>query len=126
MKKQTGKHRRLTPFAWFLIRIILIGSTVWILSKHVIHIQRAQGNQMAPAVKDGDLCIFLKTGNYQVNDLIAYEDSDGRKRVGRIIAMEDDLDSYRIVMDDNNDGMVKKEHLYGKIIFLFRRRGFES
>lgn len=123
MKKHAGKHRRLTPFAWFLIRILLIGSTVWFLSEHVIHIQRVQGNQMAPDVRDGDLCIFLKTAEYHTSDLIAYEDADGCKRVGRIMEQEG---SYRIVMDESNDKTIRKEQLNGKMIFLFRRRGFDS
>ena len=102
----------------------MIGSAVWFLSKYVIHIQRVQGNQTAPAVKDGDLCIFLKTEDYHTGDLIAYEDADGRKRVGRIIAQEG---SYRIVTDAHTEsGLLRKEQLNGKMIFLFRRRGFDS
>lgn len=76
---------------------------------------------MNPDVRDGDLCVFVKTGDYQTGDLVAYEDLNGKRQVGRISVQEG---LYRIINDDGASLRLKKEAVCGEIIFLFRRRGF--
>lgn len=41
---------------------------------------------MYPYVKDGDFCIFYRLDKIYLNDVVLYEDENGKKRVGRIIA----------------------------------------
>ena len=41
---------------------------------------------MSPYVRDGDLCIFYRLDQIQLNDVVLYEDEDGKKRVGCFIA----------------------------------------
>jgi len=47
------------------------------------------GNNMFPAVRDGDLCITYKLEDYVTGDVVAYE-YDGEAHLGRIVAKEGD------------------------------------
>ena len=146
-----------------IVAIIIIMALIFIFG-----IFRLSGNNMYPALKDGDLCITYKLDTYVANDVVVYN-IDGEIHFGRIIAREGDtidgdkeglllngfhaneevfystdmtktdldlpitlgkdeffiLNDYR---DDTNDsrtyGVVNKNSLKGKIIFIFRRRGF--
>ena len=44
------------------------------------------GNNMSPYVRDGDLCIFYRLDKIYLNDVVLYEDENGKERVGRVVA----------------------------------------
>lgn len=155
----------------FLMKICLWGVAFFVVLTYVIGFYRATGNSMFPSIKDGDLCILYKIEESHTNDIVLYKTSDGKERLGRIVAVGDqkvnfpeeggytvndyqpaeeityetyrakksdmkypitlEKDEYFILNDYRSDtsdsreyGVVKKEDIEGKLIFILRRRGF--
>ena len=151
-----------------LLKIAIIVVCIWLVLTFVFGVHRLSGNNMYPALKDGDLCITYKLEEYHVGDIVAYN-IDGELKFGRIIARVGDtidgdeegillngsylneeifypttildtniqlpttlkdnefviLNDYREDMNDSRTyGIFSKDSLKGKIIFIFRRRGF--
>ena len=44
------------------------------------------GNAMFPAIRDGDFCLYAKTGAITQNDVIFYRDNSGQISCGRVVA----------------------------------------
>lgn len=85
-KQKRAKRRARKRFFIKLLVVTGIGLILWFLIFTVIP---QHGNQMFPVVKDGDLMITLKVKpKYQPQAVVAYKTPDGKKRIGRIIAME--------------------------------------
>ena len=171
MKKPelSDKTKKILKSLLFLfLKIAAVVLVVWLCLVFVFGVYRLGGNNMYPALKDGDLCVTYKLDGYYKDDIVAYE-VNGEIRFGRIIAREGDtvdgdeegillngahiteeifystdmmetnlelpvqlekgefivLNDYR---EDRNDsrtyGVVTEDSLKGKIIFIFRRRGF--
>lgn len=81
-----------------LIRILLLLATASVLFGLVFLLFRAEGMDMSPAVKDGDvLFAYRLQREYGKNDLVIYR-TEGRRRVGRIAAASGD------VLDSTEDG----------------------
>ena len=151
-----------------VIKLTVVALLISLALIFVFGVFRLGGNNMYPALKDGDLCVTYKLEEYHSNDVVAYR-IDGQTRFGRIIARAGDtidgdeqgllingshpseevfyptqildtnlqlpytlnegefvvLNDYRSDMDDSRTyGIIKKEALKGKVIFIFRRRGF--
>ena len=81
--KKAGKYRFLFRFMQKTIVLVLL---LFVLLTFVFQIFRMTGNNMSPYVRDGDLCIFYRLDQIYLNDVVLYEDENGKKRVGRIIA----------------------------------------
>ena len=74
-----------------VIRIILIGIALWYLFTHVFLITQAKGQNMFPAIKDGDLVIaFRMQEEYMKGDVVVIE-VEGETYVGRIGANSGDI-----------------------------------
>ena len=74
-----------------LLRIIGLAAAGWLLLTQIFLITQCSGNDMFPAVKDGDLIIsFRLQKEYAKNDVVAYR-VDGRLCIGRILARENDV-----------------------------------
>lgn len=69
-----------------LVKTLILAGILAVALIFVFQIHRMTGNEMSPFVRDGDLCIFLRPGDSYLNDVVLYEDADGKKRVGRIVA----------------------------------------
>ena len=96
-----------------LIRIIVLALIGWLLFTQVFLIAQASGNEMFPAVKDGDLLIgFRLQRDYQKEDVVVYE-RNGRLCVGRIIGRETDV----ITLDDSGTLLVNGTTQGGEILF---------
>ncbi len=96
-----------------LIRIIVLALIGWLLFTQVFLIAQASGNDMFPAVKDGDLLIgFRMQRDYQKDDVVVYE-RNGRLCVGRIIGRETDV----ITLDDSGTLLVNGTAQGGEILF---------
>lgn len=78
--------------AFLLLRnVVLFGIFLYLLLAHVFLITQVQGNDMFPAVKDGDLIIGFRWQNELLqNDVVVYE-QDGALRTARVIAKENDV-----------------------------------
>ena len=64
---------------------------LWVLLTQVYLVTQASGNEMFPAVKDGDLVLGCRLEkDYAKNDVVVYERS-GTLRVGRVLARGGDI-----------------------------------
>lgn len=150
------------------IKLLIVALLIYAALTFVFGVHRLSGNNMYPALKDGDLCITYKLTDYYSNDVVAYIEG-GEIRFGRIIAKAGDtvdgdeeglllngshiteeifyttnmlntnqklpitledgeffvLNDYREDESDSRTfGIISEDSLKGKIIFIFRRRGF--
>ncbi len=48
---------------------------------------RVSGNAMYPSLRDGDLCFVSKLSPVVSGDIVCYQDTDGKLRFGRIVAV---------------------------------------
>ena len=66
-------------------------AVLWVLLTQVYLVTQASGNEMFPAVKDGDLVLGIRLEkDYAKNDVVVYERS-GTLRVGRVLARGGDI-----------------------------------
>lgn len=158
----------LKPLYSLLIKLLIIGLLIFVVLNFVFGVFRLSGNNMYPALRDGDLCVTYRLADCYSNDIVAYYDGDNI-RFGRIIARSGDTvdgdeeglllngshiteeifyptnmldtdlelpvtlgDGEFIVLNDHREdesdsrtyGVIHKDSLKGKVIFIFRRRGF--
>lgn len=73
------------PFLW---KLFFLSGMVCLVSVYVLSFGRMSGNQMFPAVRDGDLCVFYRLEPYQVNDVVIYRTEGGERKLGRILACQ--------------------------------------
>lgn len=95
-----GRQRRAVNRAgWFslLRRIILIALIVYLVFTQAFLVTQNHGQDMFPALKDGDLCIVFRTGlmtlageRLKSRDIIVYR-QDGQRRIGRVAAVAGDI-----------------------------------
>lgn len=84
--------------AWqLLVRLAFLAAVGWLLATQVFLFDQNHGQDMFPALKDGDLCIAFRTRmqvllkqRYARDDVIAYR-ADGKRRFGRVVAAEGDV-----------------------------------
>lgn len=164
-KKKNKVRRRALRL---LLKLGLVFLAGWFALTFVFGVHRVSGNDMYPALRDGDLCITYKIGASYAGDTVAYKTPDGI-RMGRVVAREGDtvdgdekglilngappaeeifyptqmldtaltlpvrlekgeyliLNDYRSNLHDSRTyGIISQSALDGKVIFLFRRRGF--
>ena len=113
IKKRRDKLALKEGYIGLLLRIVLLASIGVLLFTQVFLIARVKGNEMFPAVKDGDLVLaFRLEQNYEKNDLISYK-NDGRRRIGRVIAQENDS----VKMDDSGQLLVNAAIQSGEIMY---------
>ena len=134
------------------IKIASIALAVWLIFAFVLGIAINYGNNMHPAVNDGDLVISLKLQRPYLNAAVLYR-HDGKTRTGRVVglpALEDIyyptykaensavsfpytveegkafiLNDYREdTLDSRSFGAVDLSDIDGPLILSLRRRGF--
>lgn len=111
IRKRKNKAAIKTGYIHLLLRIALLGILGYLLLSQVFLITRAEGNDMYPAMKDGDLMIgFRLQAEYQKNDVIIYR-MDGKDRTGRLIAQENDV----VIMDETGALLVNGSVQGGEI-----------
>ena len=153
---------------FLLLKLAVVAVALWLALTFVFGVFRLSGNNMYPALKDGDLCVTYRLEEYHSGDVVAYR-VDGKIRFGRIVARSGDtadgneqgllvngahpseeifyptqmldtrldlpctlgegafvvLNDYRSDLSDSRTyGVIDKGALEGKVIFIFRRRGF--
>lgn len=167
-EKNSKNNAALKALLHLVIKLAIVALFISLALIFVFGVFRLNGNNMYPALKDGDLCVTYKLEQYHSSDVVAYR-VDGHIRFGRIVARVGDtvdgdeqgllingshpheevfyptqitdtvltlpytlgegefvvLNDYRTDLDDSRTyGIVKKDALKGKVIFIFRRRGF--
>ena len=119
-RRNAAELRR--DYLWLLLKIaglLLIG---WLLFTQVFFVVQTSGNDMFPAVKDGDLLIgYRLQKTYLKDDVVVYE-ADGKLRTGRILGRESDV----ITMDDSGTLLVNGTVQGGEILFpTYAKEGIE-
>ena len=69
-----------------LIKLAVIALAVWLVFAFVLGISINYGNNMHPAVNDGDLVISLKLQRPYLNAAVLYR-HDGKTRTGRVVGL---------------------------------------
>lgn len=96
-----------------LIRIILLLAASYILFTQVFLITRAKGNDMFPAIKDGDLVVaFRLQKEYVKNDVVVYKANEVAY-IGRVVARETDV----VTLDDSGKLLVNGTEQRGEIVY---------
>lgn len=161
-------NRTLKALLMLVLKLAVIAAALWLTLIYVFGVFRLSGNNMYPALKDGDLCVTYRLEEYHSSDVVAYR-VDGQLRFGRIVARAGDtvdgdeqgllvngmhpseeifyptqiletnlplpctlgkgefvvLNDYRSDLNDSRTcGVIPQDALEGKVIFIFRRRGF--
>ena len=80
--KSTGRM-----LAELLIKVAAAAALVWALFAFVLGLSVHYGNNMYPAVHDGDLLVSLRTQKPFINAVVLYR-VNGKTEVGRVIAVE--------------------------------------
>ena len=70
-----------------LIRAGTFALTLWIVFTFVFGIRIADGNDMAPAIREGDLVVYYRCGDFANRDSVVYE-ANGNVYLGRIAGCE--------------------------------------
>lgn len=104
-----------------LIRIALIAAVGYILFTQVFLITQAKGNNMFPAIKDGDLIIAFRLQKELVkDDIVVYQVGDVT-HLGRIVALGND----EVLMDDSGVFRLNGTPQSGEIVFqTFPKDGY--
>lgn len=83
-EKKTSKKSKYSILLRFLIKILVVAITIFIVSNYILCFKRMSGNNMFPSIRDGDLCIFYRLDKCYVDDVVIYEDNNGYTKIGRI------------------------------------------
>lgn len=105
-----------------VLRIALLALCAWVLLSQVFLITRTRGNDMFPAVKDGDLLIgFRWQRDYAKNDVVVYT-ANGKTHIGRILARETDV----VTLDESGTLLVNGTAQNGEILYpTYAKDGIE-
>lgn len=96
-----------------MIRIILLGVIGFVLFTQVFLITRANGNDMFPAIKDGDLVIAFRLHKEYVKDDVAVYKVEDKAYLGRVVARETDV----VTLDDSGAFLVNGTAQMGEIVY---------
>jgi signal peptidase I len=95
------------------LRIIFIVVIGYLIFSQVFILARVKGNEMFPALKDGDLIVgFRLQDRYEKNDIVTYK-VDGQRKVGRYMGREKDV----ITMDDSGTLRINGTIQSGEIMY---------
>ena len=92
MKKQTAydKQELKRGYLSLLFKLAVTAAVLLLFFSFVCLLWRVQGQEMFPAVRDGDLLLASRLDKqYSRGDVVIYE-AEGQRRVGRIVARESD------------------------------------
>ena len=89
------------------MRILVLGLVAWLILTYGFLITQCSGQEMYPAMKDGDRCIIfrqetfrLMKQEYVAGDIVAYR-AEGERHFGRVVAVGGDtvqIDSTGSIM----------------------------
>lgn len=110
------RRRRLavrSGYADLLFRIVFLALAGWLLLTQVFLPVRTAGNDMFPAIKDGDLLLaFRLQTQYIKGDVVVYA-FQGERKIGRLVADEGD----HVTMDGTGTLLVNGAVQTGDILY---------
>ena len=122
IKKRRNKVLVKNEFINLFLRIIFLIIVGFLIFTQVFILARIRGNEMFPAVKDGDLIIaFRLQSNYEKKDIISFK-LDGERKVARYMAQGGDV----VNMDDTGVLLINGAVQSGEIMYpTYARDGIE-
>lgn len=104
-----------------LIRIVLLAATGFVLFTQVFLITQARGNDMYPAIKDGDLMVVFRLQKEFVKDDIVVYQVGVDTHLGRIVARENDV----VELDDSGLVLLNGAPQRGEIVYqTYAKEGY--
>jgi len=101
------------------VRLIYLAVIFYLLFTYCFLITQCHGQDMFPALKDGDLCVVFRTQMQRLfgekivaDDIIAYR-TDGKRAFGRVVAVAGDV----VMIGDSGSLMVNGVTEGGDIVF---------
>ena len=101
------------------VRLIYLAVIFYLLFTYCFLITQCRGQDMFPAMKDGDLCVVFRTQTQRLfgekiaaDDIIAYR-TDGKRAFGRVVAVAGDV----VMIGDSGSLMVNGVTEGGDIVF---------
>ena len=101
------------------VRLIYLAVIFYLLFTYCFLITQCHGQDMFPAMKDGDLCIVYRVPvqkllgeKVKADDIIAYR-TDGKRAFGRVVAVAGDV----VMLSDSGSLMVNGVTEGGDIVF---------
>lgn len=110
-----AEERESLKTAWLrlLLRFALIALTGVLIFTKVFLLTRVRGNEMFPAIRDGDLLLaFRLQKDYAKNDVVVYN-REGETAVGRIAALGGDV----VTLDQSGILLVNGTEQGGEIFY---------
>ncbi|MBR0411418.1 MAG: signal peptidase I [Eubacterium sp.] len=86
VSRKPGRRSSGQLFVALLLKLIVIAVSVWAMLTFVLGLTIHYGNNMFPAIKDGDLVISLRVHRPYLNAAVLYK-QDGKLCTGRVIGM---------------------------------------
>lgn len=109
-KNQVLDRKGYQALLFRMIGLLLVG---WFLFSKLFLITQVSGNDMFPALKDGDLVIaFRIQQTYAKNDVVVYQ-ADGKMHIGRVVAKETDY----VQLDESGSLLVNGTNQSGEIVY---------
>lgn len=94
--KRADHARTRDGYIRLLLRLAVLALVIWLILTFVFTFTQVHGQSMAPALKDGDLCVVFRTGlqqafggGFQKDDVVAYR-VEGERVIGRVAAVAGD------------------------------------
>ena len=101
------------------VRLIYLAVICYLLFTYCFLITQCHGQDMFPAMKDGDLCVVFRVQTQRLfgekivaDDIIAYK-TDGKRAFGRVVAVAGDV----VMLSDSGSLMVNGLTEGGNILF---------
>ncbi len=101
------------------VRLIYLAVICYLLFTYCFLITQCHGQDMFPAMKDGDLCVVYRVQTQRLfgekivaDDIIAYK-TDGKRAFGRVVAVAGDV----VMLSDSGSLMVNGLTEGGNILF---------
>lgn len=95
-----------------VLKLAILITALFIVFHFLIGVCYVTGNNMFPNVKDGDLIITWKLSDLQRNDVVIYENDDGKNVVGRVVALAGDTITFTQGGQIKVNGAITSEEVF--------------
>lgn len=121
-KKRRRRVQTKEGYLALIVKLLIIIAICWLTFTQVFLLMQAPNNDMFPAIKAGDLTLSYRLQpEYEKDDVVIFE-QDGKLRIGRIAALEEDV----INIDETGAYTVNGTPQSGEILFLTFPESFQD
>ena len=96
IRRRAERARTRDGYVRLLLRLLTLAFAVWLILTFAFTFTQVHGQSMAPALKDGDLCVVFRTGlqqglggGFRKDDVVVYR-VEGNRVIGRVAAVAGD------------------------------------